>query len=257
MRLPIPQRLRTAAVVCGLLVVAAPALVRAEDDDFVPPAGSLPAQRTGGASRTQTKEKDVPHVSLLAPADTLGLTTRAQPVIYWYLSDDSARTIAIAINDPRNLEKQVVETKVAGPLRRGVHKLDLSQLKQDGKPVKLDPGVKYDVAIEVVVDASAASANPSATCRLQRVDPKNLPADVDKEADPAKRAAAYGKAGIWFDYLDAINAAIEANPKDDALLQKRAKALAAQRLEWKSNGTIAEKRKQEAAAGSGGGPAKP
>jgi hypothetical protein len=77
------------------------------------------------------------------------------------------------------------------------------------------------------------------------VDPAQA-ADAAKESDPAKRAAAYGKAGIWFDYLDALNEAIAAKPNNEVLLQKRAKALAKQRLIWKPDGTITEERKSDA-----------
>jgi hypothetical protein len=247
-----PGLVRSAVLVCVL--VAAPLVARAEEDDFVPPSGSLPAQRTGGASRGSSSEAAAATVSILAPADAVGLTSREQPVIYWYLSADTTKPITLTVNDLKQRENPLVETALPGPTKAGVHAFDLSKVKSaDGKPVKLQPGGSYEVVAEVAVKDAGASENPSATCRIQRLDPKDAPAGAEKEADLAKRAAAYGKAGIWFDYIDALNAAIAAKPNDEALLEKRAKALATQRLTWKPDGTITEQRKADA----GGAGAKP
>jgi hypothetical protein len=215
----------------------------ADDDDFIPPSSSLPAQRTGGASRSGADVK----LSVLAPADSVGRTAREHPVIYWYISADTDKPIEISVNDMASKET-VADTELKGPTKAGVHKFDLAQATLDGQKVKLKAGSSYEVIVTVINDDKAGSKDPTATCRIQRLDPKNAdaPNDAAKESDPAKRAAAYGKAGLWFDYLDALNEAIEKKPNDDALLQKRAKALAKQRLIWKPDGTITEERKADA-----------
>ena len=104
----------------------------------------------------------------------------------------------------------------------------------------------YTVTVKVMTAGSGSAGDPFAQCKIVRVDADKAPADAARESDPAKRAAAYGKAGLWFDYLDALNQAIAAKPNDDALVQKRAKALAKQRLIWKPDGTITEERKTDA-----------
>jgi len=48
-------------------VLLTSSLARGEDDDFVPPSSSLPAQRTGGASRGGSNVT----LSILAPAASL------------------------------------------------------------------------------------------------------------------------------------------------------------------------------------------
>jgi hypothetical protein len=219
------------------LLLAVPLRAQDDEEEFTPRSSAPPAQRTGGASRT---ENDAPAILILAPADTLGLTTREQPVIYWYLSADTKDPIEVGINDPGNLEMPVLEITFKGATKAGLHKLDLSKVKHDGKAVKLQPGVKYEVALTAAGNDTAGSENPSASCRILRVDPKDLPAAAASEKDPAKRAAIFAREGIWFDYIDALNAAIDASPKDESLLQKRAKALGAQRLVWKNDGTITE-----------------
>jgi hypothetical protein len=224
-------------LVTVLLVSNASLRAEDEDDGFTPRTGAPPAQRTGGASRSENK---APNVLILAPAETMGMTVRAQPVVYYYVSADTDASVEIGLTATKDVENPVLETKIKGPTKSGLHKLDLAKFKQDGKPVKLEPGVKYDLAITVVASETSASENPTATCHLTRLDPKEAPAGTSDEKDPARRAVAFAKAGIWFDYIDAMNVAIEAKPKDEALLQKRAKALASQKLIWKPDETIIE-----------------
>ena len=229
-----------------LLAVAIPALAQDdEDDDFTPRTDAPPARRTGGASRDVHFEG--PSVSVLAPATSTGLTGRPQPVIYWSLSEATEFPVAVTINNNKDKADPVLETVLEGPKKGGIHKLDVAKVADAGK---LEPGVPYEVVIEVVRDENNASKNATASARLELVGPDAVPAEAKKEKDPAKLAAVYGRAGLWFDYLDALNAAIQANPKDKALIDRRAKALAAQRLVWKADGTIVEER---AAGGAGGG----
>lgn len=234
-----------ATVICAIVIPTVVLAQAADDEDFVPRSGAPPASRTGGASRGASAAASAANVTLLAPADTVGLTTREQPIIHWYLSADTDKPIEVAINDPKKLDEPVLETTFKGPHKSGLHKLDLSSLKQDGKPVKLAPNVKYDMVVEVVASGTGgggASANPNATCKIMRLDPKETPAEAATEKDKAKLASVYGKQGIWFDYIDALTAAIAEKPKDESLAQRRAKALLAQRIEWKPDGTITESR---------------
>ena len=232
------------SLLASLVAVVGPVTMAQEDDeDFVPRSGAPPASRTGGASRGASAEASAATVTIFAPADTVGLTTRAQPVLHWYLSADTDKPIELAINDPKKLDEPVLETTLKGPHKAGLHKLDLSKAKQGGKPVKLEPGVKYDVVVEVATSTNGASANPNATCKIMRLDPKEVPAGLATEKDKAKLASAYGKQGVWFDYIDALNASIEATPQDESLIERRTKALATQRITWNADGTVTESRK--------------
>jgi hypothetical protein len=222
----------------GFALAAGPAVAQEDDDGFVPKSSSPPAKRIGGASRGGSSGANAATVSILAPADNVGLTSREQPVIYWYLSADTDNPVEVAINDLKAKEEPLLEATIKGPKKAGLHKLDVASVKQDGNAVKLKPGQDYEVSISVVVPSGAASENPNASARIQCIDPKDAPAAAAKEKDRAKQAAIYGKEGLWFDYLDALNAAIEAKPKDEALIQKRAKALAAQQLTWTPDGKI-------------------
>jgi hypothetical protein len=231
------------SIVCASLI-AAPVFGAEDEEEFTPRSSAPPAARTGGASRGGSSEASAATVSILAPASTVGLTTREQPIIYWNLTADTKHPIEIAINDPAKLENPVAEMTIKS-VKAGIQKLDLSKLKKDDKSIKLEPGKKYDVVIEVAASENGASENPNASCRIMRLDPKEIPDATKKEQDKAKLAAIYAKEGIWFDYLDAMNAAIEAKPDDKSLVEKRNKALAAQRLIVQEDGKIVEKSKAD------------
>jgi hypothetical protein len=232
------------------LLAALPLSVRAaadDDDGFNVPPTAPTGQRQGGGARGEADKPDDVHYSLsiLSPAESTGLTAREQPVIYWYLNQDAKYPVRVAILIPKK-PKALFERELPVGTKAGIHKLDLATEKQDGKPLKLEPGATYTITIKVMKPGAGGAGDPFASCKIKRVATDEAPADAAKESDPAKRAAAYGKAGIWFDYLDALNEAIAAKPGDEALLQKRAKALAKQRLIWKPDGTITEERKSDA-----------
>jgi hypothetical protein len=215
-----------------------------DDDGFNVPPTAPTGQRQGGGARGESTGKPY-KISILAPADSVGLTAREQPVIYWYLSEDADVPVRISILAPKK-PKPVFAQELPAGTKAGLHKIDLSTEKQDGKPVKLEPGIAYNVVVKVMSAGSGSAGDPFASCKILRIDPDKAPPGAEKESDPAKRAMTYGKAGLWFDYLDALNQAIAANPKDDSLVQKRTKALANQRLIWKPDGTITEAPKSDA-----------
>jgi hypothetical protein len=225
-----------------LILIASPAFAQdSAEDDFVPDSSAPPANRTSGASRGN--DATVPDVYILAPANSVGLTTNEQPVIYWYLSKDWDKPVDIGLTATKKIANPVLDTRLKGPMKAGIQRLDLEKVRQNGKPIKLEPGIKYELVITVVASEGAdESKNPNAKCGVQLLPPEKKPAAAATEKDHAKRAAIYAKNGVWFDYVDSLNTAIAKNPKDESLLQKRAKSLASQGLIWnKDDGTITEK----------------
>lgn len=223
-----------------LTVSTLPALAQNADDDFVPDSSAPPARRTSGASRGDVT---APDVYIFAPATAVGLTTHEQPVIYWYLSKDWDKPIDIGITATKKIKNPVLDLELKGPFKAGIQRLDLEKVEQNGRPIKLEPSIKYELVITVVASEGAdESKNPNAKCGVQLLPPEKKPADAATEKDHARRAAIYAKSGIWFDYIDSLNTAIANSPKDDTLLEKRAKSLAAQGLIWnKDDGTLTEK----------------
>jgi len=230
------------------LVTAVPPLVRAvqddadEEDDFKPITDPPPGKRTGGGARGGAPEgarADTATVLMLAPIDSCGLTGSAKPVIYWHLSEDTELPIVITVNQGK---KNLLDMELKGPTKAGVHVINLGKVRQKGKPadVSLKPGLKYEIVVDLVRDPNQASRNSTATAPIQRVPETPALKGVAEEDDHAKQAKAFGKAGLWFDYLHSLNQAIADHEGDEALIAKRAKALEKQRLVWKSDGRITE-----------------
>jgi hypothetical protein len=210
---------------------------------FKPKTSAPPGKRGGGASRDTSFQVGSATVSVLAPARIVGATTQESPVIYWAISAPVKHAIEIGINGPD--KSTLLEKTIPGPQAAGLHKLDLSEEKQDGKPVVLKPNVEYDVVISIVARDNASSANPTATCHIIRLDPKSPDgakalAAAAREKDPAKLAGLYAREGIWFDYLEALNGAIKARPNDRALKKELAESLDAEGLKWNADGTVTE-----------------
>src|SRR5688500_13453958 len=67
-----------------------------DEADFVPRAGAPPANRTGGGSRSCVTDPDL-FISVLAPESVAGLTARAQPTLYWYVSKPTSFPVEMGI----------------------------------------------------------------------------------------------------------------------------------------------------------------
>jgi hypothetical protein len=205
---------------------------------YKPVVKDAPASRGWGAARGQGDDL---RVYVLAPADFIGVTSREQPTLYWYISGPTKRMIDIAITpvDDRSAGRfpdPVLSLSLKGVEKPGLMALDLSKLKgPGGKPVGLKPGVMYKWQVEVVASESEGARNPHAECMLKRVD---APPTVKSAATPADSAAAYAEAGIWYDALADLNRAIAANPQDAALRDARRELLRQHKLVEDEQGNI-------------------
>lgn len=216
----------------GLLARVASA--DSKEEECEPRPGTPPAKRTGGGSRG---EEDL-FVSVLAPQKVVGVTTRAQPVLYWYLSKDTQFNIEIVIND-RKTGKPVTGFPVTlKGGKRGIQRLDLGK-SPGGKIAKLEFGHEYEWVVEAVVGSGEDQQGHSAACRFQTL---ALSTTLPVGAGPAEWAAVYAREGIWFDYLSLLRAQIEATPEkpDPATTAKLVRLLDHQGLRLKESGDIEE-----------------
>jgi hypothetical protein len=232
---------RISAVLLIALFLCAQASFAQSKKPFKPRSGAPSGTPNSGAARGADPNSPKPvSIFLLAPNDTVGLTAREKPVFYFYLSNDTDHDVEFSIIDKANPEVTIIEkAKIPGPHKAGIHPIKLSEFKQDGKSVALEAGVKYELAVQVVVSATQGSMNSHAECRVKRLEAKELPSAADAEKMSAdKQAIFFRDEGVWFDYIDAINRAIEKKPKDAALLEDRAAALESQGITQKDDGTL-------------------
>jgi len=151
-------------------------------------------------------------VQALVPVDSLGLTVHAQPVLLWYLSKDTECRIDLTLSDPRRPECELplAEKTLAGPLRKGIHAVQLESLG-----VHLEPGVSNVWAVEVVENVEHRARNEAALARVRRISPR-----VELRADQSTTleiASSYAANGVWCDAIATLFDGIGRDPKNDVL----------------------------------------
>lgn len=167
------------------------------------PMRGAPASRIGGATRGPGV--DSPVVTVLAP-DHTGLTTNAQPTLYWYLSKKAPVQIELTLLDEAGVAP-LIEKTVQGPLEPGIHSLSL---KDAG--VTLKPGMEYRWHVALVFNPKMRSSDVTSSGTI-----KLVPAPATLQAGSSATVEAYAAEGLWYDSIDALMSRIEAAPHDRKL----------------------------------------
>jgi hypothetical protein len=146
----------------------------------------------------------------LVPDTHVGLTTRAQPALPWFLSEDVGCRIDFVLNAPGR-DQPLVEKTLEGPFRAGVQRVELSRFD-----VKLEPNVAYEWSVSIVRDPERRARDAVAGGSILR-------RGSDSERTPAPDdAARYANEGLWYDALDALWQQLAADPDDAELHAQRA-----------------------------------
>ena len=169
---------------------------------YTPPRRGAPVRRVGGGTRTTGATRTV--VSVLAP-ETVGLTIRAQPTLYWYLSEDVDNRVVLTLVDEDAIDP-VLETMLAPPARPGIQALDLESLG-----VRLEPGRSYEWEVALLDDSGDRYRDVYARGAIERVAASaELRARLES-GSALDRAEALAEAGIWYDAVDELSRAIDAS----------------------------------------------
>ncbi len=180
---------------------------------YVPPPRGAVGARTGGGTRGAA---NAPRLAVLAP-DHVGLTTRAQPTLAWYLSAATSQPIELTVIADDAVEPLVVK-QLTGPMQPGVHLVDLAQ-----EGVQLKEGTTYDWYVALVLDPKARDADVIAGGAIERrAPPTGLSAELAK-GEPSYRVLA--RNGIWYDAIADLSAAIAAAPDGAPALRAERSAL--------------------------------
>jgi Domain of Unknown Function (DUF928) len=180
-----------------------------------PGAGNIPTRVSGGARG----ENGLNTVLLPLVPDHVALTTQAQPSLFWFQSKPAKAKFELTVVEPKN-PKPLLSLTSPDADKPGIHRIKLKRYK-----VELQPDVRYEWSVAIVPDPEKRSKDVVAKGVIKRINaPTDLATRVGK-ADDLTRASAYAEAGIWYDALDAISNAIEANPKDASLKEQRASLL--------------------------------
>lgn len=179
---------------------------------YRPPLRGAPATRVGGASRGVPDAELV--LSVIAPEST-GLTSQAQPSLYWYISKALSRPMEFTLNDEQSI-KPLVEMKV--PVTQpGIHALKLNYT--------LKPDVEYQWTIAAVADPNQRASDTIAGGTIKHVPlPATLAAEL-KSAPQPQQPFLYAQEGFWYDALTTLSEQIKAQPSNRSLREQRAALL--------------------------------
>ncbi len=169
---------------------------------YVPPARGR-ARHTAGAG-TRGIAGSAVRVAVVAPPDHVALTTRAQPTLYWYVSENTDIRIDLTLTDEEAIDP-LLELTVPGPVERGIHALRLEDLG-----LRLDPEKIYSWNVALVMDAKRRSNDTFAEGFIARTPVTSILTQSLKDAQ--ETFAPYALSGIWYDAMDELFGAIEKKP---------------------------------------------
>lgn len=183
---------------------------------YRPPSRGAPLARVGAGTRGHGMPGTELYV--LTP-DHIGFTTKAQPTLYWYVSEPVSARFEFALIKDNSLET-VTEAELSAINQPGIQKLSLKD-----HAVNLAPGVEYQWFIALVGDEKQRSRDIVASGIIKRVQPvQALSVKLDTMASE-QQVIAYAGEGFWYDALETISTLIESRPGNQHLREMRASLL--------------------------------
>ena len=213
--------LTLAWLVCGILwgyYPPQPAEAQPEDTIiYKPPKRGAPGGREGGGTRGFSEALST--LAVLAPKDHTGLTSQEQPVLYWYLSQETRQPVEVILTDRQNV-KPLLALRLDPHLKPGMQRVRLADYN-----IRLAPGVLYKWSVSLVRDAAQRSYDVTTAGTIERIE---SPSELRRklvQANTMTAARLYATEGLWYDTIAALSELIDATPQDIKLRQQRAAVL--------------------------------
>lgn len=179
---------------------------------YKPPAVGMPASTTGGAPRGM-------RVSTLLAPKHVGLTTQAQPTLYWHLAQPIAGTVEFALAESGQKEPAWRVALPSSP-KVGLHAVRLNEYQ-----IRLRPGAQYEWSIEAAPPPGSRDEPTIARAAIRRIEASAQLTRRLRHAPTQEAVFIYAAAGVWYDALDAVSQAIAAHPDAPMLRAQRAALL--------------------------------
>jgi Domain of Unknown Function (DUF928) len=212
--------LTLAWLVCGVLWgYFPPQSTEAQPADTViykPPKRGAPGGREGAGTRGFG---ELPTLAALAPQNHTGLTVQEQPVLYWYLSQETRHPVEVILTDRQSV-KPLLAIRLNPPLQPGMQRVRLADYN-----THLTPGVLYKWSVALVRNAAQRSSDVTTAGTIERVELPNELRGQRIQAPTMTAARLYATAGLWYDAIAALSDLIDTRPQDTALRQQRATVL--------------------------------
>src|SRR2546425_3166995 len=212
-------KLTLACLVCGILWgYFLPQNTGAQPADAItykPPRRGAPGGREGAGTRSLGGST----VAVLAPKDHTGLTAQEQPVLYWYLSQETRHPVEIILTDRQSV-KPLLAIRLDPPLPPGMQRVRLADYN-----IHLAPGMLYKWSVSLVRDAAQRSYDVLTAGTIERVELPNELRGQLVHANKMTAARLYATDGLWYDTIAALSELIDTRPHDTTLRQQRARVL--------------------------------
>ncbi len=186
--------------------------------NYKAPPGSpaAPAAREGGGTRGGGDA--LPALYVLAP-EHVALTTKAQPVLFWYQSEPAKAALEVTLTEPKKA-KPLLSVRLDKADKAGIRAISLAQ-----QNITLEPGIEYHWSVALVPDAANRSKDKFARGIIKRIATPEGLGEKTAGASKADEAVLDAQAGLWYDALQTISEAIAQAPSDTSLHQLRAELL--------------------------------
>lgn len=179
---------------------------------YVPPRRGAPSVRVVAATRGRSTRV---FLATLAP-NHLGWTLRAQPTLYWYVSEVVDDMIEVTIVDDKKIDP-VLEVRLPGPVEAGIQTVDL---KEHG--ILLSEGKEYLWSVSIIHDTEQRSKDTFAEGAITLVEPSISLKESLRAAGREERPMLLAKAGFWYDAFGEVSRlAAEDRPDADRWRRER------------------------------------
>lgn len=177
---------------------------------FQAPAGlTVPGRRVAGASRTTLCTSKNDHLTAIVPKSNIGLTTQANPVLFFYVPPSSQSELELVVQDEKEKQKFVKQHyKQSG--NGGVVAIPINK-------TSLEVGKQYRWSFSVICNARERSKDLFVQGGIKRISPNPQLATKLKSATLNSRVNLYAQAGIWQDALTTLAQLRSERPNDPQL----------------------------------------
>jgi hypothetical protein len=176
---------------------------------YRPPNRGAPKGRVGGGTRS------INQLLALAPKH-IGLTSSAQPRLYWYIASGFRNPLRFRLNAIGE-SAPLLEIALAAEPTAGIYGLDLSK-----HGVSLQPGEIYQWVVMLDPLPHQRWKKIVSAGQIERIN-----GTIDLTAlNPEQRPFVAAQNGLWYDALDGISRQVEQDPLNPTPHQQRAELLA-------------------------------
>jgi hypothetical protein len=179
---------------------------------YTPPTPGEPRARVGAGGVRGSSALSTPLA--LAP-NHVGLTATASPSLFWHIDTLPGREVdTIFTLSKDEMAAPLAEITLDHPSSAGIQRLRLLDFG-----VRLETDVEYTWSIALVPDAEQRSNDLVSLGFIRRV------VRPDELATGTPDGAAFAEAGLWYDALEALSDAAEADPDEGDFRRLRSSLL--------------------------------